>query len=95
VADDWKAWLELTLLVAVTLLAVGRWIFGRETFDQNQANDIGRHTSDLARLRERAHGLAADLNQLKLQQAVMEGRIEAIKDRLARLEGKRQPRDHA
>jgi len=68
VADDWKAWLELGLLVAVTLLALGRWVFGREASDQN-------HSTEIDRLRERLHNLAHELSTLKIQVAVLEDRV--------------------
>ncbi len=79
--NDWKAWLELTLLVAVTLLALGRWIFGRE-----------RDSEEGARQRTRVHGLASDLSRLSLQVAALEERIDAARDRLDSLEDTRRER---
>lgn len=83
-AQDWKAWLELTLLIAVTLLALGRWVFGREHSDQNHASEIGR-------LRERAHDLSVQLNRMALQMAALEERLQAVRDRVERLEGRPRP----
>ena len=80
-ADDWKAWLELTLLVAVTLLAVGRWIFGRERSDKS-------HASEIKRLRERAHDFGTHLSRMNIQLTALEERLRALRDRVERLEGR-------
>lgn len=88
-ADDWKAWLDLILLVAVTLLAVGRWIFGRETSDQNHTTEIARLRQDIDRVRERTHELATALHRGGLQMAALEERQIALRERLERLEGRR------
>ena len=82
--DDWKAWLEFTLLVAVTLLALGRWVFGREQSDQN-------HTLEIGRLRERSHDLAAQLHQMSLQVTALEERLAAVRERVISLEGRPRP----
>lgn len=82
-ADDWKAWLELSLLVAVTLLALGRWIFGRE------ASDIS-HSAEIDRLRRRTHDLAGHITAHGLQIAALEERLVAVRERLERVEGRRR-----
>jgi len=87
--DDWKAWLELALLVAVTLLALGRWVFGREHIDENHATKISTLDGEHKRLRERVHGLASDQSRSGIQLAVQENRLDSIEQRLDSLEDKR------
>ena len=85
VAEDWKAWLELSLLVAVTLLAVGRWIFRAEHADVDQGRE-------LIRMRDRVHSLASDLSKIVVQVSVLEDRVAAQRERIQTLEEWRNER---
>lgn len=84
---------ELVLLTILTARAFWGWYYGREHADQRHGQTLRKHEQEMGRLRERAYGLANDLGRLTVQVAVLDNRVQELRERVGAVESRMYRRE--
>lgn len=92
-----KDWVELILLIVLTIAAIARWIQSRESSDTTLTSKVAdlelQHTSDHKQRRQDVEQFNRTVGQVSNDVKVQEVRIDNLEGRVDRIERRQDERD--